>query len=248
MQYKFPIGHKPHNKVEISPEMEQFIRDNYRTMNNIELGKKIGVVPKSMYRILKNMGITRTKEEIAVMVQTRNKFTEKAKTGIVKRRKIEGGGRNNRRAEWHLKCWIDKNGEVPTDCILMYKTKNYNDKNDVVLVKRNKYDAFVKKRDENLEIENKRKEREIRAQQNAEKTTKRLNEYKRKEEQEAFLNSIRNRSTDDVYAQERALGKVPVRLDDKTEIWVKKEKCNKLPNGQYVLKPGVTTKFSKIEQ
>ena len=58
----FITGNKPHNKI--SSTSEDFIRENYKTMTNPEMGNKLGVHPKSIIRIMNRLGLKRNVEDI----------------------------------------------------------------------------------------------------------------------------------------------------------------------------------------
>lgn len=50
-------------KINLTPEDEKFIRDNYKHMKNKELAEKFQIEPNSMYHVIKRLGIVRTSEE-----------------------------------------------------------------------------------------------------------------------------------------------------------------------------------------
>lgn len=229
----FSKGHVPPNKKELSKEEEQYILENYRTTLNKDLAAKLGVAPKTMLRIFRRLGIKRTPEEAQAVSMLR----KKPKLDFQSRRNIEGGGKKNGRAVWHKKIWTSKNGPIPEDSILVYSTKKYDSVEDLILIKKSKFDAFVKKRDSFLEKEKKRVEREKRAQKKAEQELKRSEREKQQEKHEEFIHKLRKNQSTNWVKEEYERGRVPIRLDQRTTVWVKIEKCDLLPNGNYVLKP-----------
>lgn len=77
-----------------------------------------------------------------------------------------------------------------------------------------------------------------------EKHRKALKEEKEKEE---FLASIKQKSPAESITEEIQRDKVPVRLDSRTTVFVKREKCTQNEYGAWVLKPGETIKVQPVD-
>ena len=217
-------------KVVLTLEDELFIRSNYKTMLNKDLAERFGIVPKSMLRILKRLGITRTKEEIAAVVKLRD--TSKG-NGREKLLKI---------AEWHKKQWRKHNGDIPDDSVLMYATKNYESWEDLVLVKKTKAEAFISKRELSIERtqrkiaeEEKKKKIEFKKERKEKRALRVAHEDKKEIAHEKFKDTLVQRTFEEDANYEKSLGKVSVRIDDRTVIWAKPERCGQNEDGSYFL-------------
>lgn len=235
-------------KKEYTQEEIDYILNNYRTTNNKELGKNLGVCAKSMLRVFNRLGIKRTEEEIKNLIDSR----DRSNNGSKKRISIEGGRRDNHKAAWHKARWIKNNQSIPKGMVLVYATADYNNADDLILIRRKDYDSFIKKRDKEIakkakivKQEEKKIEREKKKRLTLEKEEKKIKKEKDEEKISDFLENIRKNPT--TTQKELEMGKIPVKIDDRTTIYVKKERCEKLDNGTYILKQGEKTRIKSID-
>ena len=231
--YKFKKGHVPHNTRILTDDEYKFIKENYTKMKNKDLGAKLNIQSKSVYRILKRLGLIRTKEEIEYIRNTRTHIS-----GSYKIRKIENGGRGKHRENYHKQQWIKFNGQIPKGFMLVYENKKYEDLSDLILIKQKSFKTFAKKREKILNCERKNKEL-IKKEIEKAKRDKRNNEIKI-----SLVNKINIKPIID----EHYIETVPVKIDSKTTIMVKRNRCNKLENGNWILNVGESLKgaFSNI--
>lgn len=222
---------------EFSPEQEQFVRDNYKTMRNKDLGEKLGVSAQYMKRLFIRLGIKRTPEEIKAVIDLKDKPV----IDTMKKLTIEGGGRSNGKARYHKECWIKENGPIRKNSILMYATKDYDNWKDLKLVRKSAVENFIIKRDKAIRLA---EERAKSAEKRNRIEIKRAKNQKLEAEREKLLEKIKAnpRNID----HEAEMGKVPVRLDSRTLMYVKREKCIEMEDGTFQLKAGVTTKYKAI--
>lgn len=213
-----------------------YIIENYKFKTNTEMAEKLGLFKKSMYRILKGMGLKREEEDIKRVIRARKKSNNDQSY----RRNIEGGGRSNMKAKNHKSVWIKKHGKIPSGFILVYKTPDYANYNDLVLIDRNDLDSFIMKRDKKMlesQKDKRRIERILKKEQKKniahQKELRRIENEKNRDREDEFLRSIKKNSNTKCMDKDR----VPVQIDSRTMVWVKKEKCEKI-NGRWVLKKG----------
>jgi len=212
----------------ISSEDEQFLKDNYKTMLNKDLAEKIGVMPKSITRILKRLGISRTVEEA--------KHVRNLKCNDYGNKNIEKGGN-----QYHKKCWIKANGKIRKDLILMYANKQYDNWKDLVTVKKISVDKFILKREARLEKLAKQKNKEL--LRNIKESKKKALESLQADSDKLIAHVKANPRT---LENELEQGKVPVRLDSRTLLYVARYKCVEQEDGSFKLKEGVTTSYKPI--
>lgn len=227
------------NKV-VTKDDEKYILENYRTVNNNIIGKKVGINPKSVLRILNRLGVKRTPKEIKNLINGRDKTVK----GIEKRITIEGGGRKNYKAQAHRRKWVDKNGKIPEGMMLVYSTGDFNSADDLVLIKRKSLSVFIKKREKEAIDAKKREVRERKAKFLMAKEIKNKAKQKEKEKNENFIKELKKKPASTI--DDMMKGKVPVRIDNRTIIYVKRERCNLLEDGTYAFKEGETTNVKPI--
>lgn len=228
------------NKRELSEEEKAYVLKSYRTVNNNEIGKKLGVNPKSVLRILNRLGVKRSHEDIRKLIQDKDRTSN----GAEKKRSIEGGGRANYKTAWHKTQWINKNGKIPEGMILVYSTGDFTSWKDLVLMPRKKSNTFIKKRDSNIRSEKKRLEKEKKNQIVLQRDSRRREKEKQDEKAEKFLSELKKDPSK--FAKQSLEGKVPVRIDHRTIIYAKRERCEALSDGTYILKKGETTSVKPI--
>lgn len=289
----FETGHVPYNKRILSSEEETYLRENYATTPKVDMAKKLKLNPNTILRIMNRMNLKRTPDEIALIRANKRKRGNDWKLKV---QKIEGGGRENKLASYHLFKWIKQNGKFTNKKILVYKNSEYDNYNDIVLIFKRHYEDFFiirenrkaraekkhvdeleksKKRDDRLlekkkiEAERavetaKRKEahdkieaeraikreekRKIKEKKDAEilqkalakaavrgvTLKKRLDEEEREKRFEA-IKASRPKSLSESNQQLLQEDKVPVELDHRTTVWVKKSKCD-FVNGKWIKK------------
>ena len=132
--------------------------------------------------------------------------------------------------------------------------------NDLTLIDKNVFDDFTKKRDDiikreeriknKIELEKNKVEKEIKISQKAslknERHMKVLENERIKEEHDKMLLLIRNKTHEESVREEIERGKVPIRVDSRTVVYVKRERCVLLKNGTYELKEGDKLKTQPI--
>ena len=225
---------------EFSPEQEQFVRDNYRTMLNKDLGEKLGVSSQYMKKLFVRLGIKRTKEEIQSVINLKSKPVIDMSSKLT----IEGGGRGNSKARYHRTCWVKLNGPIRNNHILMYETKDYDNWKDLRQVHKDTLESFKIKREAAIGVAERKEKRVIQLEIKAIRKSRKSESIKAEQEsQKRFALIKANPRTLD---HEMEMGKVPVRLDSRTLMYVKREKCIQMEDGSFQLKSGVTTLYKPI--
>lgn len=247
------------NKIILTEEQELFIRENYKTMNGFQLSAGTGLTLRTIKRRMAEFGLVRTEEEKKA-VWSKRRMPEP--TDIAKRnRKIEGGGRGNLKTKWHLDKWNAKNGPFSYKHMLVYYNGKFGDFSDLKLIRKNRYDSFVEDR---IAREEKRQKREIVLAAVSIKKAEKEKVDKVKREESAKRSAIsakkavaakkykdaeelRIKQFDEIKANSPKTIKevrkqlvenemVPVKLNHKTTIWVKKDKCEQQEDGTWVKK------------
>jgi len=137
------------NKTKITRKQDSFIRDNYKTMNGFQLSAGTGLTHRVIKRRMSELGLVRTDAEKKAVWAKRRLPDPKE---ISKRnQKIEGGGRGKNQAKYHLDKWNAKNGTFSNKHMLVYKNGKFDDYNDLKLIRKWRYDIFVKERDDRFE-------------------------------------------------------------------------------------------------
>ena len=262
----FKTGTVPPNKRIFTAEEEAWIRENHNKVTKTVMAEKFGLVPTTIGRIFRRMGLKKTDEEIKDIMSKKTKPSKEAIDAYkFKMRKIEGGGRGGLKPNYHLTIWRERNGDFSTKNILVYKTGNYDSFDDLVLIRKTSYEKFLEKRKqflvrkeakleknklseaENLikkskqeETQKKRDEKRAIARKIAEeKEEKAALKYQQgaaarkkredAERQQAIFDSIKANTKPKSIQQANSelLDKdlVPVKLDAKTTVWVKRSKC-----------------------
>jgi hypothetical protein len=229
----FKPGQIPQNKV-FNAEKEKFLIENFRTMNNVDLAKHVGIQSaKSVRRKMREMGLNRTPQEIQKLVADAKGRIDHKKCAI-KRLKIEGGSRSNDKKsikiKYHKDKWIQKNGPIPKGMTLVYENGKYDDFSDLLLIKNKSYNSFIKKRDIRLRKEDRKKKTAVTAHQ-AQERRKRFEKQEMLQEQ--LKANHKQKSFGEAVTEQLESEKVPVRLDHKTLIFVKKEKCYQDESGNW---------------
>jgi hypothetical protein len=218
-------------------EDEQYFRDNFKIINNKILAKKFGVSTKTIQKTLIRLNLKREKSDIRLIIINSNVNNIANQSH---RRTIEGGGRKEHRARYHKNRWSKINGAIPKGYMLVYNTKKYEDFNDLILIKQKSFDSFIKKRETRLnKLKKEKKSQEIH--------DKKLSSEKLEMDRENIVKFIQEQGGHSI-ENEFKNNKVPIKLDKNTTIFVKREKCEKLEDGSYVLKKGETTKTKSFFQ
>lgn len=220
----FKKGESPHNKI-ITEEHKVFLKNNYKILNNVELGKVVGVTSKHVYDVLCSMGIKRTKDEVKALISKCSSEKDNSKASFT-RLKIEGGGRKSTlKVKWHREKWTKINGDVSKKQILVYKNANYDSFEDLILIQKRHYESFLRKRDKRLnkiKKENKMQGRTYMRKRGSER--RKIEEKFQQEFLEMKSNHVQKNFTESVISMQEE-GKVPVHIDEKTTLWVNKNKC-----------------------
>jgi hypothetical protein len=207
----FDKGHVPHNKIVLTAEEESYLRDNYATKSNVEMAAKLKIHPKTVLRMRTRMGLKRTPEQIALICNN------KKKRDIVKWRlkvqKIEGGGRENSIAKYHLLKWIEKNRPFSRKKILVYKNSDFKNYDDLILIFKRHYEDFLVQR-ENRRLRKIRQEKE--KVEKAEKRDARLLEKSKVKEQRSIEKAKKQEKLDDAKKERE------IKLEEKRKIQEKK--------------------------
>ena len=140
------------------------------------------------------------------------------------------------KAKWHLEKWSKLNGKVPDGFILFYENARRDDFGDLILLPKSEFNTRLDERE--------RKEKETEKKQEKEKGMSVLNALKKRRnavytQQEKkinnFLKTYKQKSLAEASEEEKEKGKVPVRLDHKTIVFLKKEECIK-KDGKWIKK------------
>lgn len=239
----FKEGHVPANKRIFTPEEEQYIKDNYAKVTKVEMAEKLKLNPHTILRIMTRMGLKRTQEEIDFVLSKKRKRDSNWTMAV---RKIEGGGRGNPRANYHLTKWIKTNGEFSSKKVLVYKNAKFDDFNDLVLINKRGFASFMEKRPKRILWNTTKEEREKKKELKREflrkkeadlqkkaivkavvksQTLKKKHEKEEAEKRFEAIKASRPKTPEEAHNQLVSEGKVPVKLDHKTTIWVLKSKC-----------------------
>jgi hypothetical protein len=225
---KFQKGIIPKNYIKLSDEQIDYLRCNYKTVFNRELGEFLSLSESAISKKLKEHGFIRTQDDIAAILKRPKKTNPLSKITLLK---IEGGGRNGSLvAKWHLHKWQKTNGNFTHKRILVYQTSQYDNFFDLKLIRKKDYTSFITKRKRRLE---KLKIREITNQRNTEKRRK-AEKINKKTEQ--ILGNYKQKTLGDVLIEMKQIDKVPVKLDPKTTIFVAKHKCIQQEDGSWIKK------------
>jgi hypothetical protein len=248
IEYIMSNRKKPINTIELTDEQIQYIKNNYKTTKNPELAKALGLKDATLQKKMRELNIVRTKEEIKYVWSLRAKPNSKklSLAGL----KIEGGGKSiGGKTRWHRDKWITKNGDFSkTKKILVYKDEVGNF-DDLILISKKKFAEHIRKRDKRKILfdkatekkrikDDKQKKEQIKAIASA--TVRNINIKKKleKEEMEKKFEAIkasRPKTPQEAHNQLVDAGKVPIKLDHKTTVWVSKSKCE-LIDGIWVKK------------
>lgn len=228
-------------KKALTLEQEQFVVENYRTMNNAELGAVIDRNPKVVIRIMNKLGVFRTPEEKQALI-TRALGTVDTKARGRRMSKIEGGTRDSYRRKYHLERWTEINGRVRKGNVLVYATGKFDSFDDLILIRKSKLESFLRSREralKKLERDEKKKQKKVSVAKKARRII--LSERKRAEDSakanfEEFKRNYKQKSVVEAQKELVDQGKVPVKLDSKTTIWVSRDKCVRLDSGEWVKK------------
>lgn len=226
----FKKGQPPHNKI-LTEDHKVYLKENYKTLSNVELGKTVGVTANHIYNVLFSMGLKRTKEEIKSLLSKNSKNRDCSQASF-KRLMIEGGGRTGSlKTRWHKDKWVKQNGEVSKKKILVYKNANYDSFEDLILIQKRHYDSFLRKRDKRLnKIKNKMQGRAYMRKRGSER--RKIEEKFQQEFLEMKSNHVQKNFTESVISMQEE-GKVPVHIDEKTTLWVNKNKCYQDEEGKW---------------
>lgn len=225
----FKIGRIPENKI-FNTEKEKYLIDNYKTTSKKELGKHIGVTKSSIERKMIELGLVRTKEERSMIIKNAKDKIDHKKLAI-KRLKIEGGGRNcSNKIKYHKDKWIKLNGPIVNGMILVYENEDYNNFNDLILIKNRSYNPFLKKR--GIKLRKELKEKNNLANYTRIDQKKREKDRLEKKQEELFKN-YKQKTVTEVSKELLNSGNVKIRLDHKTVIYAKKEKCYQDDKGNW---------------
>jgi hypothetical protein len=168
------------------------------------------------------------------------------------RAKIEGGSRNNSKSRWHLVKWQTLNGPLKKRQMLVYRTGDFDSFEDLMVISRSKFANFVRIREKKKEQARRKEEKEKQKQLKKPKRVKSAPSLESIERRKAasaanekFAEFKRNYKQKTIaQAQEELVneGKVPVKIDHKTTVWVRRDKCVRLDNGSWVKKSSLTNK------
>jgi hypothetical protein len=221
----------PPNKIILTPEQEQFLLDNYGKMTKPALAQALRTNSSTILDMMDRRGLKRTPEQIEfIMKNSKNKPSAKTIEGVsAPRRRIEGGSRENMKARWHLAKWTEKNGTFDLDKILVYQ-KPGNKYEDLILIDKKNLDTFI------LERDTPKKDWKNVSRVSTKSKLTRHDEEKHEKNFEKIKADSLNKTVDQAVSELINEGKVPVRLDSKTLVWVKREKCVQLEDGSWVKK------------
>lgn len=219
----------PPNKI-FNAEKEHYLRENFRTTPNDVLAKNIGLAKDHMRKIMRNLCLKRTPQEIQALISNGLSNRDEQKKAQ-KVRKIEGGSRNcNNRIKYHKTRWIEKNGPIPNNMVLVYENGDYENYNDLILIKKISFNSFIKKRDIRLRKEQRQKKTAVTVYQAEERRRRRERQEQMEEE---LKKNYKQKSFTEAVCEQLENEKVPVRLDHKTLIFVRKDKCYQDEHGNW---------------
>lgn len=236
-------------KFAFSPEQEQYLRDNAATKTNAEIAEALGFKKSFIKDKVRELGIVRTETQTKSLI-SRTNLAKDHKKIAAQRLKIEGGGRDAKcKTKWHLKKWQTINGELKPKQVLVYRTGDFDNFEDLMVITRSKFANFVRIRDKKKEIAKRKAEKDKakllkqkpkRVTHSVESIERRKESAAAREKFEEFKKNYKPKTI--AQAQEELVneGKVPVKLDHKTTIWVKREKCVRLENGNWVKKSSLS--------
>lgn len=237
-------------KFEFTDEQEQFLRDNYATMTNQEMADKLGFKRTFIKDKMHELGIIRTADDTKHLIVRTNREKDHKKIAL-QRLKIEGGGRDARcKTKWHLKKWQTINGELKPKQVLVYRTGDFDNFEDLMVISRSKFANFVRIRDKKKEQARRKEEKErlksmkkpkrVKAAISPESLERRKAAADAREKFEEFKKNYKPKTI--AQAQEELVndGKVPVKIDHRTTVWVRRDKCVRLDNGSWVKKSSLT--------
>lgn len=240
-------------KFEFTDEQEQFLRDNYATMTtmtNQEMADKLGFKRTFIKDKMRELGIIRNMDQTKSLI-SRTNLEKDHKKIAAQRLKIEGGGRDARcKTKWHLKKWQTLNGELKPKQVLVYRTGDFDNFEDLMVISRSKFANFVRIRDKKKEQAARKAEKErlkqlkrpkrLKSAPSPESLERKKADYAAREKFEEFKRNYKPKTI--AQAQEELVndGKVPVKIDHRTTVWVRRDKCVRLENGSWVKKSSLT--------
>ena len=219
----------PPNKIILTPEQEQFLLDNYGKMTKIALAQALGTNSSTILDMMNRRGLKRTQEQIEFIMKISKSNVSSAEGTGATRRKVEDGGRKNGKARWHLAKWTEKNGQFDFDKILVYKNPG-NKYEDLILIDKKNLATFLADRD------SPKKDWKNVSRVSPKSKMSKQEELKNEKNFEKIKAGALNKTVDQAVTELINDGKVPVRPDSKTTVWVKREKCIQLADGTWVKK------------
>lgn len=238
---KFRTGHTPPNKIILTAEQERFLLENYGTMTKVSLAKEFKVNVSTILEMMTRRGLKRTPEQLKNIIANKPGISKETLEDIAMvNRRIEGGGRGKGKVRWQLEKWILNNENFSTDKILVYKNKEEKYE-DLILIKKSKYKAFVKEREKRLTLNSKLV---IKQQIASLRKTSVIEKQKEVELQEKKYDEIKSttpKGTDEAIDQLIKEDKVAIKIDSRTTVWVNRSKCD-FVNGEWVRKKPLSIK------
>lgn len=235
------------NKIVLTAEQEEYLVRNYKTMTRKELGLALGLKPFMVLRQMGRLNLVRTPEEKKALI-SKSVVNRDDQAAAKKKMRIEGGHKGNphqRKSRYHKDKWIERNGAIPKNMILVYENAKYDEYNDLVLIQRRGFNKFVRERDKRLKKEERDRKRKIQGKQIE---ARRKAAHEQEDRMDKFLSSYKQKSPNEAALELMAENKVPVKIDHRTTIWVKREKCIQLENGTWVKKENTNTKHHNNEE
>ena len=185
------------------------------------LAKELGTNSSTILDMMNVRGLKRTPEQITFINLNKSKPNkETLDKNKISKTKIEGGVRGQGKRKWHLTKWVREHNNFSLKQMLVYKNEEVKYK-DLILINKSTYKVFVEKRKLRLTLKTKTKV-------NSPLRTNVIEKQKEEESQQKRFEEIKTTSpknTSEAIDQLVQEDKVAIKIDSRTTVWVKKNKC-----------------------
>lgn len=219
--------------VKLTEEQEEYLRQNFRTTKNSELGEKLGIKYSTVQKVLRERGLVRTDKEVQAIIDNAREFTNyfELRKNRYKIERLDGKGSE----VWHKDKWIESNGSIADGKMLVYKN-GVKVCADLVLIDKESFQEFAEERRIRLGRE--------RREAVAAKTKKIFDKesiivpitarrQKVSQKWNEFVSDYKHKTLTETTEELVDQGKVPVFVDVKTTVWVLRELCEKTADGTW---------------